>query len=84
MNKVLVAFGLLSTVAFSSAQGDDFCSKLRTVKDCAESSCRWIDAEQRCTAPSNLSLTDENLPSEELALPAAARFELRAKHGATN
>ncbi len=74
MTKILFVSSLL-VLAHSSAFGDDFCSKLRTVKDCAELSCRWIDAEQRCTDnDSNQSLPDENSPSEELALPGGDQF----------
>lgn len=49
MNKLLFAFGTLTALIHSPAFAGDFCSTLRTVKDCAESSCTWLDAEQRCT-----------------------------------
>ncbi len=63
MIKVLLVSSLLA-LAHSPAFVDDFCSKLRTEKDCAELSCRWIDAEQRCTDNSNQLLTNESLQSE--------------------
>jgi len=59
MNKLLFAISTLTALIHSPAFAGDFCSTLRTVKDCAESSCTWLDDEQRCTDNSNIQLEEE-------------------------
>jgi hypothetical protein len=59
MNKLLFAISTLTVLIHSPAFAGDFCSTLRTVKDCAEASCTWLDEEQRCTDNSSIESIEQ-------------------------
>lgn len=59
MNKLLLAVSTFTALIHSPAFAGDFCSTLRTVKDCAEASCTWLDDEQRCTDNADIESSEQ-------------------------
>jgi hypothetical protein len=67
MNKLLIAISAVTALIHSPAFAGDFCSTLRTVKDCAEASCTWLDDEQRCTDNSSIESIEKETGADTLS-----------------